>query len=140
MPHPVAHFEYTLAAFLAPDRLAGVQIGDVRDFRADTQLGVLARGMDGGFQRAEVARELEVLVGRQMLVGKDQHRVTIERRFDFAAFFARQGFREVDIADLGGEAFGYGINGHWFLPLRLQVSGNYSGTGIYVNYPPAFVR
>src|SRR5258705_13347142 len=39
--------------------------------------------------------------------------VSIERRFHFGAVFARQGFREVDIADFRGEFVGNRVNGHW---------------------------
>ena len=80
MPHSVAHLEHALAAFLAPDRLVGIQVRDVRNFCANAQFRVAASRVNSGFQRAEVARELEVLIGRKVLVREDEHRVAIKRR------------------------------------------------------------
>src|ERR1700687_2674887 len=65
-----------------------------------------------------------------MLVGKDQNRVTIKGRLDFCAVFARQGARQVDIAQLGRKTIGYRVNSHWYPPLLLEVSGKYIGSGV----------
>ena len=112
MPEPIAHFEHALAAVLAPDLRVRVQVRHVRDLGTQAQLGVFSGGMDGGFQWTEIAREIEVLIGRQTLIGKDQDGIEIEGRFDFGAACARQGSGEVDIADLGGEVLVNRANNH----------------------------
>ena len=38
--------------------------------------------MDSGFERAEIAREIEMLIGREMLIREHQHGIVIERLFD----------------------------------------------------------
>ena len=51
-----------------------------------------------------MAGEVEMLVLRQLLVGKDQHRVFGERVLDRLQVGRRQRRRQIDVADLGGKA------------------------------------
>ncbi len=50
-------------------------------------------------------REVEMLVLRQMLIGEDQDRVSRERVLDRRNVGRRDLFRQIDIADFGGEAW-----------------------------------
>ena len=56
--------------------------------------------------------EIEVLVGRKMLVREDQHGILVERLFDVGALFVRQRKRKIDVADLGREGFINGEHNH----------------------------
>ena len=80
VPEPVAELEHALPAFLAPHLIVGIEVGNVGKLLAHAQLGVLAIQRDRGLERAEVPREVEMLVLRELLVGKDQDRVGRERR------------------------------------------------------------
>src|SRR5271169_2340696 len=120
MPHPVGHLEHALAAFLAPDRVARIEIGHVREGRGNAQRRILPYRMDAGLERAEVAREIEMLVCGQLLIGEYEHGIAVERRFDFHLILMGQGLGEVDIADLGGKGFGNGIDDHRTLAARAQ--------------------
>jgi hypothetical protein len=65
-----------------------------------------------------VAREIEMLVCCQLLIGEYEHGIAVERRFDFHLIFMRQGPGEVDIANLGSKSFGNGIDDHMALATR----------------------
>src|SRR6185295_13010509 len=101
MPHPVSHLEHALAAFLAPDRAVRIEVGYVREDRWNTQLRVFPYRVDAGLERAEVAREIEMLICGQPLIGEYEHGIAVEGGFDLRLVFVRQGLGEVDIADLG---------------------------------------
>jgi len=73
--------------------------------------------VDSGFEGPEIACEIEVLVGRKMLVREYQHRVLIERLFDASAIFAGQRERQIDIANLRCEGVVNGENNHGRPPL-----------------------
>ena len=104
MPQPVAELEHALPAFLAPHFIVGAEVGDVGEFLAHAQLRILAMQRDSGLQRSEMPREIEMLILRQMLIGKDQHRVGRERVFDVGKIGRRQRRRQIDVADFGGKA------------------------------------
>jgi hypothetical protein len=80
---------------------------NVGEFLGHTQLRLIdVEARDRGLERAELAREIEVLVLIEMLVGKDQHRVFGERLLDGRKVGRRELAAEIDIADFRGEAFG----------------------------------
>ena len=103
VPQPVAQLEHALPRILAPHFVFRIEIGDVGEFLAHAQLGILAMQRDRGLERPEVPREVEVLVLRQMLVGKDQHRIFGEGVLDRLQVWRRERRRQIDIADLGGK-------------------------------------
>jgi hypothetical protein len=99
------------------DALAGVRLKELSECHirlaiSNAQLRVLPHRMDAGFERAEVAREIEMLVCGQALVREYQDGIAVERRFYCRLIFKRKRLGQVDIADLGGKGFGDGIEGH----------------------------
>src|SRR5262249_55378383 len=103
MPHPGAQLETPPPAFLAPDLVAEIEIGNVGDFLADAQRRVLAMNPNRYIKRAEMAREVEMLILRKTLVGEDQHRVFCKRVFDRKVIGWLDLLRQIDIADLSGK-------------------------------------
>jgi hypothetical protein len=79
--------EHALTTGLSPDLVVGVQVGHVGDVLAYAQCLVGAVLLDGGFQRAEDGREVDVLLLRHRLLRKDQYRVLPERLLDGLAVF-----------------------------------------------------
>jgi hypothetical protein len=68
------------------------------------QLRILAMQRDRGFQRPEIAREVEVLVLRQMLIGKDQDGVSGKSPLDVRNIGRPQCCGSIDVAYFGSEA------------------------------------
>jgi hypothetical protein len=84
--------------------LVVVEIGDVGDPAVDAVLldFFLVR-IDVRLQRPEQLREFDMLVGRQLLRGENQHAVLPERGLDRVLVFARQRLPEVHVADFRGK-------------------------------------
>src|SRR5258708_32305006 len=60
MPHPRAQLETPPPAFLAPDLVPEIEIGNIGDFLADAKRRVLAMNSNRYIKRAEMAREVEM--------------------------------------------------------------------------------
>src|SRR5262249_25723156 len=75
VPQPVAQLEQAESAFLAPHLVVVIEVGNVGKFLAQTQQRILSINGDRGLERAEMPREVEMLILREMLIGKDQDRV-----------------------------------------------------------------
>ena len=103
VPQPVAHLEHALPGILAPHLVFRIEIGNVGEFLAQAQLGVLAMQRDRGLQRPEIPGEVEMLVLRQLLVGEDQHRVFGESILDRVEVGRLERRRQIDVADLGSK-------------------------------------
>ena len=82
MPQPVAELEQPSSRVLAPDFVVGVEIGNVGEFLAHAQFRILAKERDRGLERTEISGEIEMLILRELLIWKDQHRISRERLFD----------------------------------------------------------
>ena len=104
MPQPVAQLEHAQAAVRVPDLVVGVQVGDIGDLGAHAQRRIGPIHADRRLERAEEFRERQVLVDAQVLVGKHQDRVLPERLAQRVGRGGVHGCRQVDVADLGGEA------------------------------------
>ena len=63
------------------------------------------RGRDGGFERAEMPREIDVLLIGEFLPRKDQHGIVPEGLLDRRDICRVERARQIDVADLGGETF-----------------------------------
>ena len=112
MPQPVAELQLAQPAVRLPELVLVVQVGDVGDVLAHAQDLVRHRGLQHRLVHlAEVAGEGDVLLLGQVLVGKDQHGVGPERLLQRFQHLRRQRARKVDVADLGGEILGHGLNG-----------------------------
>jgi hypothetical protein len=70
MPHPRAQLETPPPAFLAPDLVPEIEIGNIGDFLADAKRRVLAMNPNRYIERAEMAREVEMPILRKVLIGK----------------------------------------------------------------------
>src|SRR5262249_20375575 len=66
---------------------------------------------DRGLERAEVPREVEMLIRREMLIGKDQDCVLREGVFDRLHIRGVDWPSQVDVADFGRKAWRDRING-----------------------------
>jgi hypothetical protein len=64
VPQPVAQLERAKSALLAPDLVLVIEVGNVGKFFAQTQCRVLSIDGNRGLERAEVSREVEVLILR----------------------------------------------------------------------------
>ncbi len=95
VPDPVRQLELPCPRILPPDLVLVVEVGNVGEFFAYPQRRVLAQ-----------RREREVLLLRELLVRKDQHRVGRERRFDCREVRRIERPRQVEIADFSGKVFG----------------------------------
>src|SRR5262245_38916906 len=103
MPHPSAQLEKTSPAFLGPDLIPEIKIGDVGNFLPDAKRRILAMNPNRYIKRAEMAREFEMLILRKMLVGEDQHRVFRKRIFDRTIIRGLDWLRQIGVADLSGK-------------------------------------
>jgi hypothetical protein len=104
MPKPVAQLKQALSAFLAPYFAFVIEVGHICKLWAQAQRLIFSIKGNGGLKRSEVPGEVEMLVLRKMLVGKDQDRVVGERFIDCGQVGGPDGTRQVDIADLGSKA------------------------------------
>ena len=106
VPQPVAEIVEPLAVVGAQDTVLGVEIADIGHVLVQAELVVLARLEDGGFERPEMAREGELALVVELLVGKDQHRVFGEGRANGGEIVGGERLAERDIAHFGGESPG----------------------------------
>ena len=122
MPQPVAEIVEPLMRSLAcEDPVLGVEVADVGHVLVQAQLVVLARLEHGGLERAEIAREVELAVVVEMLVGEDQDGILGEGGADGGEIVGGERLVEVDIAHFGGEARRDRLDGdgHGFLPVLI---------------------
>ena len=103
VPQPVAEIVEPLAVVGVEDAVLGVEIADIGHVLVQAQLVVLARLEDGGLERPEIAREGELALVVELLVGKDQHGVLGEGGADGGEIVGRERPAERDIAHFGGE-------------------------------------
>src|SRR5271166_4471870 len=106
MPEPVAQLEHTQPAFLAPELVVVIEVRNVGKFLTQAQPRFAAIDRNRSLERTEPAREIEMLVRRQMLIRKDQDRVFRERFLDGEEIGGFDRLRRVDIANLGDKARG----------------------------------
>ena len=85
MPQPVAHLVHAAAIFFVPDLAVEREIRYVAKIRAKAQLCIATRGVYRRFQRAEITREIQMLLDRQVLIGEHQDAVSVERCFNRTA-------------------------------------------------------
>ena len=84
MPHASAQLEKSPPAFLAPDLVLEIKIGDIGNFLPDAERRVLTMNPNRYIERAEMAREFEMLILRKMLVRENQYREFGKRILDRA--------------------------------------------------------
>src|SRR5215831_11806373 len=103
VPHPSAQLETPSPAFLGPDLVFEIEIGNIGNFLTDAQRRVLAMHPNRYIEQAEMARKIEMLVLREMLIGEDQHRVFRKSIVDGGVIGWLDRLRQIDIADLSGK-------------------------------------
>jgi hypothetical protein len=109
VPQPIA--ERGHASLVVARQLAAipVQIGDVGKGRGESQLRIPDRRIGAFLQLTEVAREGELLLVGDILIGQDQHRVPVHGGIDRPDLVRRQQTAHIDArqarADAGGEGF-----------------------------------
>src|SRR5262249_24871878 len=101
---PVTQLEKTVSAFLAPHLAVVIEGGRVGKFIWQPQRRILSINGNRGLERAEVSREVEMLILREMLIGKDQDRVLRERVFDRLQVRGVDCSSQIDVADFGSKA------------------------------------
>src|SRR5215831_17596573 len=118
MPHPGAQLETPPPALFAPDLVFEIEIGNVGNFLAHAQRCDLTMDPNRYVKRAEVAREVEMLILQKMLIREDEHRVFCESIFDRAVFGGFNLLRQIDVADLGSKTRRDRKNGdsHYLFP------------------------
>ena len=101
------------------DLVLGVEIADVGELRLQAHLVIGANREHRGLERPEVAREVEMALVREGLVGEDQHGISGEGRADGGQVLRRKRLAEIDVAHFGGEIRRGRLDGdgHWFLPI-----------------------
>ena len=82
MPQPVAEVVEALAVVGGKDPVFRIEIADVGHVLVQAELVVLPRLEHRGLERAEVAREGELAVVLEMLIGENQDRILCEGRAD----------------------------------------------------------
>ena len=88
-----------------------IEVGNVGKFFAQTQCRVLSIDGNRGLKRAKVSCEVEMLILREMLIGKDQDCVLGEGVFDPVQIRGVNWRRQVDVANFGSEAWRDRIDG-----------------------------
>ena len=119
MPQPVAELVEPDAVVERQDPVVGIEIADIGHPLVEPHLVVGAQLEDRGLERAEMAREIEVALVAEGLVGEDQHGISGEGRLDGGDVGRLDRPAKIDVADLRGKILGDGMNGdcHGFLPL-----------------------
>src|SRR5262249_24991838 len=103
MPHPSAQLETPPPAFLGPDLVFEIEIGNIGNFLADAEWCVLAMNPNRYIKRTEMAREVEMPILRKILIGENQHRIFCKGVFDRTVIGWLDLLRQIDIADLSGK-------------------------------------
>src|SRR5262249_11270237 len=122
MPKPVAELEQADPAVLAPEIAVVIKVRDVGKFLGQPQRRIATMDRNRGLQRTKLPGEFEMLLRRQMLARKDQDGVFRECFLDRSEIGRREGTRQVDVSDLGGEARrdGTDVDGHGKYPPGAQ--------------------
>ena len=111
MPQPVAEIVEALAVVGLEDAVLGIEIADVGHVLVQAQLVILARLEHRGLERAEVAREVELALVVELLVGEDQHGIFGEGGADGGEIVGGERLAEHDVAHFGGEVGGDRLDG-----------------------------
>ena len=93
------------------DAVLGVEIADVGHVLVQAKLVVLARLEDGGLERPEVAREVELALVVELLIGEDQHGILGEGGANGGEIVGGERLAEHDVAHFGGEVRGDRMDG-----------------------------
>jgi hypothetical protein len=119
MPQPVSRIEQPPLAVFGQRFIVSAQVRDIGELRVEAQLHARTKFLDRRLQRPEARAKGELRRVAQSLIGKYQHRATIEGVFQRRDDGVIQRPGQIKIADLGGECRGDRMHGkgHGWGPL-----------------------
>ena len=132
MPEAVAEIVQALAVAGFEDPVLRIEVADIGQVLVQTQLVILPGLEHGRLEWPEVAREGELRVVLEMLIGEHQHRILGERRADGREIGGSKRLRQVDVAHFGDEIRRCRLDGdgHGWLPILCSgVIGPPNGRG-----------